>query len=234
MLDNFEKIARIIYRQRKAAVSPKEQDHPSEEAMACFLDDKLPPVEKDLLCKHLLSCEICAEYLSTQLKIQSHLSLDVPDALVEKIKKLISQDTKENFLEICLQLKEKALEIVQTSGDILFGQELIPAPILRSRKINEFKEEISILKDLQQIRVLAKIQNKSTKSFNLTITVKDKRTLKVDKDLRITLIKDGLDLESYLNDSGSSLFENIPPGNYIMEISRRGQREAVISLKVKA
>jgi hypothetical protein len=153
--------------------------------------------------------------------------------LLEKIKKLLEELPRENLLEIFLKLKEKALEIIQTSGDVLFGQELVPAPLLRSRKINEFKEEVSILKDLQQIRVLAKIQNKSAKNFNLTITVKDKQNQQVDKNLRITLIKEGLELESYINDSGSSFFENILPGDYMVEVSRQGQRIAVIDLKVK-
>ena len=116
---------------------------------------------------------------------------------------------------------------------MLVGQELVPAPILRSRRINEFKEEVSILKDLQQIRVTAKIQNKNTKSFNLTITVRDKLSQKIHKDLRITLIKDGIELESYMIDSGSSFFENILPGEYLVEVSRLEQKIAVIDLKVK-
>ena len=233
MLNNFEKITRIIYRERKNALPFIGQDHPSEENMSCFLEDKLPINDKQTICKHLLSCKLCAEYVSTQLRIQPHLSLDVPVGLLEKIKKIVSQEAKDNLLEIFLKLKEQALEIIQTTGDVLLGQELVPAPVLRSRKINEFKEEVSILKDLQQIRVLAKIQNKSTKSFNLTITVKDKQSSKIDKNLRITLIKDELELESYINDSGSSFFENILPGDYIVEVSRQGQPEAVIDLKVK-
>ena len=256
MNNYFEKIVKIIYGEWKIANRFIGQDHPDEESLACFIEDKLPGLEKSLIQKHLLGCDLCAEYLSTQLKIPTHLSLDVPVPLLEKIEKLALQDACENLLEIFLKLKEKALEIIQTTGDVLLGQELVPAPILRSRKINEFKEEVSILKDLQQIRVLAKIQNKSTKSFNLTVTVKDQpahwagtqasllarqgrdsgsQGQGAGKNLRITLIKDGLELESYIADAeGSSFFENILPGNYMVEVSRQGQREAVIDLKVKA
>jgi len=259
MFNNFEKITRFIYRERKNALLFVGQDHPNEEELVCFLEGKMSEIDKNMVLKHLLSCQVCAECLSTQLKIQPHLSLDVPVPLLEKIKKMVGKEVGENLLEIFLQLKEKAMEIIQTTGDVLLGQELVPAPVLRSRKINEFKEEVSILKDLQQIRVLAKIQSKSTKSFNLTITVNDKwpqghglasasqshrpqghglasasQSHRIDKSLRITLIKDGLELESYINDSGSCFFENILPGDYIIEVSRQGQREAVIDLKVKA
>jgi hypothetical protein len=234
MVDYFEQIAKVIYREWKAAHCFSGKEHPDEESLVCFLEGKLPLPEKSLIQRHLLGCDVCAEYLSTQLRIQPHLSLDIPELLLVKIKKLVVQDSRENLLEIFVQLKEKALEIIQTSGDILFGQELVPAPVLRARKISEFKEEISILKDLQQIRVLAKLQNKSAKSFNLTITVTNKHSQRIDKNLRIALIKDGLELESYTNDSGSSFFENILPGNYTVEVSRQGQKEAVINLKVKA
>jgi hypothetical protein len=229
----LEKITKIIYREWKAAGSFSGQDHPNEEDLACLIDNTLKPADKRLVQQHLLKCDLCAECLATQLKIQPHLSLDLPAQLFEKVKKMAEEGSRENLLEICLKLKEKALEIIQTTGDVLFGQELVPAPVLRSRKINEFKEEVSILKDLQQIRVMAKIQNKTTHSFNLTITVTDKQAQKADKNLRVTLIKDGVELESYLNESGSSFFENVQPGDYLVEVSRQEERVAVIDLKVK-
>jgi hypothetical protein len=234
MANNFEQLAKIVYRQWKTANRFSGQDHPDAESLACFLEDKLALADKHLVQKHLLACDLCAEYLSTQVKIKTHLSLDVPVALLEKIKKSVVQDTRESLLEIFIKLKEKALEIIQTTGDVLLGQEVVAAPVLRSRKINEFKEEVSILKDLQQIRVLAKIQNKSTQSFNLMITVKDKQSQKIHENLRVTLIRDGIELESYIADSvGNSFFENIPPGNYLVEVSRQDKKEAVIDLKVK-
>ncbi|MDP2927701.1 MAG: carboxypeptidase-like regulatory domain-containing protein [Candidatus Omnitrophota bacterium] len=235
MVNYFEQIAKIIYREWKAANRFTGGDHPDAESLACFLEDSLPVADKRLIQKHALSCDLCAEYLSTQLKIQPHLSLAVPAPLLEKINKLVGQDTRENLFEIFIKLKEKALEIIQTTGDVLLGQELVPAQVLRSRKMNEFKEEVSILKDLQQIRVMAKIQNKSAKSFNLTVTVKDKQGQAMHKNLRITLIKEGIELESYITDSaGSSFFENILPGSYVVEVSREDQKEAVIDLKVRA
>jgi len=234
MPNYFEQVAKLVYREWKIANQFAGKDHPDVETLVCFLENKLSLSEKTQIQEHLVSCDLCAEYLSLQLKIKSHLSLDVPIGLLEKIKNLVGQDSRENLLEIFIKLKVKALEIMQTTGDVLLGQELVPAPVLRSRKINEFKEEVSILKDLQQIRVLAKIQNKSAKSFNLTITVKDKHSQRIDKSLRVTLIKDDLELESYVNDVGSSFFENILPGDYVVEISRQGERMAVIDLKVKA
>jgi len=233
MNNYLENITKIVYREWKKGRSFKGNEHPDEEEMVCFLEGKLSAQDKVLIQKHLLSCNICAEYVSTQQKIQPHLSLEVPKQLLENVERMLGQNTLENLLEIFIKLKEKAIAIIETTGDVLVGQELVPAPVLRSRKIEEFKEEVSILKDLQQIRVLAKIQNKDVKNFNLTITVKDKKSQKIPKDLRITLVKEGIELESYTTDSGSGVFENIPPGSYVIEVSLQGQKEARIDLKVQ-
>jgi hypothetical protein len=233
MFSHFEKIIGIVYREWKSAASLSGDEHPDEEALVCFLEHKLIQTERDLIQGHLLRCNKCAEYLSTQLKIEPHLSKDIPVHLLEKARKMIGSDAKENILEIILKLKDKAWEIIQTSGDVLVGQELIPAPVLRSRQINEFKEELSILKDLQEVRVLAKVESKNGKIFNLSISIKDKQGKRVDKDLRITLIKDEVELESYASDTGSSVFEKILPGNYRVEITRETRLVAAIDLKVK-
>jgi hypothetical protein len=251
MFSDFEKIVRLIYRQRKGFKKIASLEHPDEESLACFAEEKLKPQEMELIQKHLLSCDLCSEHLSTQLKIEAHVSQEVPAVLLDKIKKIVSSDVGENLFEIFIKLKEKALEIIQTSGDVLVGQELIPAPVLRGRQINEFKEEVNILKDLREIRVMAKIQNKNTNSFDLTITVKDKwprgyglasngQSHKpqgaglAHQDLRVTLIKDKVELESYIIGSGSGLFENIPPGDYTVEVTQESRKVAVIDLKVKA
>ncbi|MDD5505294.1 MAG: hypothetical protein PHR73_00860 [Candidatus Omnitrophica bacterium] len=233
MFTHFEKIIRIVYREWKGTARLSGDEHPDEEDLVCFLEHRLVQADRDLIQGHLLRCNKCAEYLNTQLKIEPHLSKDIPAHLLEKARKMIGSDAKENILEIILKLKDKAWEIIQTSGDVLVGQELIPAPVLRSRQINEFKEELSILKDLEEVRVLAKVESKGGKIFSLSINVKDKQGKRLDKDLRITLIKDEVELESYAFDAGSSVFEKILPGNYRVEITREARLAAAIDLKVK-
>ena len=232
MPENLEKIIRVIYSQWKGRRGLGKNNHPDEEKLACFAEGKLLGRDKALLEKHLLNCALCAEYVFTQLKIKPHLSLDVPEQLLENTRKLVIGDAEESLFEIFLKLKDKALEIIRTTGDVLVGQELVPAPVLRSRKISEFKEEINILKDFQELRVLAKIQSKNTKNFNLTVIVKDKINQKIPKNTRISLIKDEVELESYVTDSGSGYFENIQPGNYTVEISSNEQMIALVDLKV--
>ncbi|MDD5562034.1 MAG: hypothetical protein PHT50_07930 [Candidatus Omnitrophica bacterium] len=239
MFTHFDKIIRIIYREWKSAGTPVKDVHPDEETLVSFLEDKLALKDRDLIQGHLIKCDICAEYLSTQLRIEPRLSKDVPPHLLGKVIKMLGNDVKGNIFEIFLMLKEKSLEIIRTSGDVLVGQELIPAPVLRSRQIKEFKEEVSILKDLQEIRVLAKIERKGNKTFNLVVNIKDKQGRDLSADsrsmgVRITLIKDEIELESYASDTGNGLFENILAGDYRVEVTLAASIVAVIDLKVKA
>ncbi len=234
MFSHYEKIIRFIYREWKGDGRLVNNEHPTEETLVCFLEDKLTQTDKDLIQRHLLKCDICAEYLCAQFKIEPHLSKDVPVSLLERVGKMVGGDVKEDVFEIFLRLKEKAWEIIQTSGDVLVGQELIPAPVLRSRQINEFKEELSIMKDLPEVRVLAKVESKNGRVFNLVITIKNKQGQQANRDLRITLIKDEVELESYISGAGSSIFENILPGNYRVEVTQETRLLAVIDLKVKA
>ena len=123
---------------------------------------------------------------------------------------------------------------MNTTGDILVGQEFVPAPVLRSRKAKDFKDEVTILKDFKDIRVEVKIENKVGEAFDLTVLVKEKESQKVIKDLRVTLLRGDLELESYLNDPGKVIFENVLLGKYTIEISTLESKLASVLLEIKA
>jgi uncharacterized protein YlxP (DUF503 family) len=170
-----------------------------------------------------------------QFKIEPHLSKDVPAVLMEKVREMASsEEAKKSVFEIFLRLKEKAIEIVQTNGDVLVGQELVPAPVLRSRQISQFKEEISTIKDLGELRVLVKVESKSVKEFNICVSILNRQDRKAAKGMRIALIKDGRELESYVSDAGNGVFEDIQPGDYRIEITRGARIAAVLDIRVQA
>jgi len=207
--------------------------HPDEEAWVCFFEDRLSVQESERIKAHLISCEVCAEIFAIGIGWKAAPDKKVPEELIARIKKSVMPENKVSILEIILRLKEEALEILNATGDVLVGQEFVPAPILRSRQIKDFKDEVTILKDFQDIRVEVKIENKGAQSFDLIIIVKDKQAHRVIKDLRVTLIKDNLELESYLTDLSSITFENVLVGKYIVEISNIENKIAAIILDIK-
>jgi len=233
MQENLEKLIKIVYKNWRSDQPRVEQLHPDEETFTCFLEGRLPAKENERIKAHLISCERCAEALAVSLKLETVKEEAVPGQLLEKVKRLIEEQDKSSILEICLKFKEKALEILHTTGDILVGQEFVPAPVLRSRKAKDFKDEVTILKDFKDIRVEVKIENKGSQAFDLTVLVKEKESQKVIKDLRVTLLREDLELESYLNDSGKVIFENVLLGKYTVEISTLESKLASVLLEIK-
>ncbi len=233
MQDKFEWLVKSAYRKWKTSFHKEEKIHPTEEEMVCFLEDRLSVGEKDKLKIHLLNCKICVESFVMQLKLRESQEKKVPTDLLAKVKNLARNKDELPFLEIFLKLKEDIFELINTTGDVLVGQELIPAVILRSRKIDKFKDEVTILKDFKDLRVEIKIENKPGKYFDLSVIAKDKGTSAIIKDLRITLIRDDLELASYLSESGKVIFEHINMGKYTVELSDIEAKLASILLEIK-
>lgn len=233
MQDRLEKLIRLVYKGWKADQSNKEREHPDEETLACFIEGKLTKEESDIIKEHLIICDNCAEAVALNLSAGTTETKEVPEEMLNRLKNSLVSQCEPSVLEIILRLKEKALEMINTTGDVLVGLELVPAPVLRSRSIKDFKDEVTILKDFKDIRVEVKVENKGGQVFNLNILVRQKQTLETIKDLRVTLIKDDVELESYLTDSGTVIFEHVLFGKYTVEISAIDNKLASILLDIK-
>jgi hypothetical protein len=215
-----ENLVKLVYKKWKSSRAQKLPTHPDEEDFACFIEGKLLPSESQSLKAHLVSCQRCAGVFAIQARIKATDNLEVPPELISSVKEI-------------LKFKDRAFELLKTSGDVLLDQEVVPTPLLRSRRIKDFKDEITVLKDFKDIRVEIKIENKPAQTFNLVVAVKEKQTLRPVKDIRISLIKDDLELESYYSDLGRVTFEHVLLGKYAVQISTAEAKIAHISLDIK-
>lgn len=233
MTDKLEGLVRLIYSRWQKHSGPC-GPHVDEEVMACFSEGHLSVKESEQIIAHLTVCASCAERLALSLSAESAELKDVPVELLERVREVLSLKGKSASLEIFLRLKEDMLEIIKVTGEVLLGQELVPAPLLRSRKIKDFKDEVTILKDFKDIRLEVRVENKKEKYFNVTIKAKQKGNLKALKDLRITLIKEGVELESYLSEFGSVVFEHVLLGKYSLEVSCVSEKLASVVLDIRS
>lgn len=229
----FEKLIKIIYDKWKIKFVHSQGAHPDEEDFSAFIQNQLTDQESGRIKNHILSCEECAQILAASLKLQSVPEIELPAKLLESCRDRISKEISSRTLEIILEIKEKLLDLLNTSGDVLVGQELVPAAVLRSRKIKDFKDEITILKDFGDIRIEVKITAKAGANFDLQVIIKDKSTQEVKKDLRVSLIKGDVELESYLAESGKVIFEHVLLGKYTVEISSLRDKVASILIDIK-
>ncbi|MDD2751706.1 MAG: hypothetical protein PHN59_01050 [Candidatus Omnitrophica bacterium] len=234
MQDKFEWLVKQVYRRWKSTLAKTGGLHPDEEDLAGFIEGKLAPVQKESLISHFLSCDACTQILAAQMKLKESQELEVPVELLAKVKNLAQKEEKPQLLEIFLKLKENIFELIHTSGDVLVGQELVPAVLLRSRKIDKFKDEVTVLKDFDNLRVEIKIENKPDKFFDLIVIAKNKQTSQTLKDIRVTLIRDSLELASYLAESGKVIFEHIQLGKYALELFDLEKKLAAIILDIRS
>ena len=233
MQDKLEELISKVYKKWKIKKRVADEPHPDEELLACFLENKLSDQEAGRIKRHLLSCSRCAESVAIQAKMIL-AEQAVREELIAQVKSFIpTLKDQPTILEILLLLKEKVIEIMQTNGDILVGREFMPAPVLRSHNIKDFKDEVTILKDFKDIRVEIRIENKSGHSVNLIVQAKEKQTQDIIKDLRVTLIKGDIELESYLSDYGKVVFEHVLLGKYTVEIANLEDKLATILLDIK-
>ena len=234
MSDKLEGLVKKVYRGWKKSALAKDP-HLDEEVLACFFDNCLSPEENERIREHIISCDECAGIFALSLNAESAPEpKEIPKELLKRAMDILKSKDKPDIFEIVLLLKENMLEIINATGDILLGQELVPAPVLRSRKIKDFKDEVTILKDFEDIRLEVRVENKGGKYFNVTVKARHKHSSGGFKDLRATLIKDGLELESYLSDSESFSFEHVLSGKYELELTGTNAKLVSVILDVRA
>jgi hypothetical protein len=233
MRQDLQDLIREAYRQWKDGQHGHKGEHPDEEEFTAFVTGSLGPGESAGIREHIVECLRCAEILSLSLG-EARQDLSVPEEVLEKARELVCPEDKSLCLEVFLRLKEGLLELINTTGDVLVGQEFLSAPVLRTRSIKDFKDEVRILKDIKDVRVEVKVEAQQAKTFNLIVAVKEKPTQKVLKDLRVSLVREGTELESYINDSGTVVFEHVALGNYRIEISKVGEKVATVNINIKS
>ena len=133
MQDKFERLIKMVYKKWKLGGGRVQQTHPDEETLVCFIEGRLSREENDRIRAHLVTCDNCIEAVALNLKLKPTEIKEVPAQLLSQVKNLLEAQSKPSALEIVLRFKERLLELLSTTGDVLVGQEFIPAPILRSR-----------------------------------------------------------------------------------------------------
>ena len=228
MPEDIEKLIREVYRKYKRTLVS--DAHPNEEMLVCFFEGRLSDDEAEGIKKHFLSCDSCAEAFATVTMLPENQEMEVPKGLLEKAKNIVSLPGA--LFEIAVRIKDQAYELLHTTGDVLVGQELMPAPLLRSRNIKDFKDEIVILKDYNGIRVEVKIEKKADSFFSVSVFAKEIQTQRIVKDMRATLIKEDMELESYITDSGRIIFDHVMLGKYAIELAGAEDKITTINIEV--
>ena len=198
---SIEEVIKMIYRFYRKGHNQPNSSCPDEETLVCFSEGRLSKSEAKKMHEHLISCRRCAEIISLFCQ-RFEEKKEVPEILIQKAKSLIKQRSLPNILEIILAIKEKALQILGATGDIVLDNEIIPLPVLRSREISEFPEEIKLMKEFEDIKITLHIQIRDKDKVRVSLNIVDKNKLLPLSNLRLLLLKAAQDLLSYEAVSG--------------------------------
>ncbi|MFH1577973.1 MAG: hypothetical protein ABIC18_02760 [Candidatus Omnitrophota bacterium] len=228
----IEEVIKMIYGQYREKHNQPASHCPDEGALACFSEGKLSGNDSENIQKHLVTCSRCCEIVALffQRPQDQH---EVPEPLIQKIKGLIKEGSVPKILEIALALKKTALQILNTTGDVILDNEIVPLPVLRSRQISEFSESIKLLKEFEDIKITIQIQKQGDDKIRISLSLVNKANFEPLADLRLALIKGDSELESYETLSGSGVFDRLGIGHYAIDIYYKNNKFGVIDIEIK-
>jgi hypothetical protein len=228
----LEGVIKMIYRLYRNRHNQTNSPCPDEETLVCFSEGRLSKSESKKIQEHLISCRRCAETVSLFCQ-RFEEEKEVPEFLIKKAKNLVGQSHLSNILEVVLALKEKAMQILRATGDIILDNEIVPARVLRSRGKTDFPEEIRLIKEFKDIKITLYIQKRDKDKIRLNLNLVDKVSLQPLGDLRLALLKDAQELESYEAVSGNVIFDKVGLGRYAIQILRKDEKLGAIDLEIK-
>lgn len=224
-------ILRMIYRLYRKKHIKEDLPCPDEETLVCFSEGTLTKSESEKIQQHLISCHRCAEVVSLFCR-SSQEAGRVPEFLIKQVKRLIKQDVAGGIFKVVIALKEKALEILETTGDVIMGNEIIPMPVLRGRKIDDFPDELRLIKVFRDIEITIFFQRKDNKRVRINLNLIDKSSLLPLDNLRVTLSKDGCEFASHAVVAGNVVFENVSCGRWVIRIARKDENLGDVNLEI--
>jgi len=209
----------------------------NDQDIACIIDGQLSEKERVRYFDHVLSCMKCAQNLRDHLLVLNIIDkkgmLETPEAIVQAAMELYSPEVGVNVLEVVLDFKEKMIELVRTTGEILRGTELIPIPVLRSHgEEANFSNEIKIVKEFNNMMTEVGVEKNKPHLCNVEIRLTEKKTKKKMHGLRVTLMKDDREIESSLIEEGKVIFREVKPGKYSLFIIKDDKKIGIVKLHI--
>ncbi|HNX81787.1 MAG TPA: hypothetical protein PKL77_06535 [Candidatus Omnitrophota bacterium] len=200
---------------------------PGEESLALLSQGLLVGKEAARVRAHIVRCPHCAEDFSMAIRVSSAPEVAVPGNLLSGIRERSGKGV--SVMHVVLHLAGSALEIVKTTGEIITATVGTPVGVMRGGT-SGVQKEITIREDFRSLQIELSIENKGTGFFTLTVCAWKKE--KILRGIRYTLMKEGVELESYRTDKGTVVFEHVTSGFYVVYLTAHDKLVSKITLDV--
>jgi len=232
----IEKLLKIAYKKVASQFKGKPASEClTEESMACFFDGKLLGEELNMFNEHILSCKKCAMTLKHNITISRTMKeeVSVPPHLEKLAKSLVSEEAGLNIFDLVINFTNESIELIRTTGNVLMGPELVPAHAFRSSGENDkLSNEIKITKALSDVIAEIGIEKQRLDLANIVVRLTEKETNKKAKEIRVSLIKDDRELQSYLVENGKVKFEEVKASDYKIYLTKDEKKIGLITITI--
>lgn len=237
MKHRLDELVRIAFRRWKME-QPSPEVHPDEETFCQALQGTLSHGELRAFQDHLAMCDACADIIAACLDTAA-VSEDaaLPGELRESAAQAVAAVfPPQEVLEVSVRIKDAALELLKAAGDVLIGQEYVPAAVVRGRgpQEREFRGGLTLVRDCGQLRCQVIIERsvcRQAAGLRLSVKVSERSGAACGQG-RFTLVHEGRELESLCSDNGSAVFESVPVGISRVVFEDKNGRRAQICLEV--
>lgn len=237
---NFEVLLKKALQQfkNKSQIKAKGQCL-SEEDIAAIIEEKVQDSEKEQFSEHIASCQKCAYALKENLQLAKVLAnnpmLTPPEYVVKSAMDLLNPEVGQNILQIVLNFKEKVIELIKTTGEILIGPELVPVSVLRGNtKDNKFSDEIKVVKTFGNLLAEVDIEKRNPSLCDIEIRLVEKDSKQKARDIRITLTKNNREIESVLSQEGKAVFREVSADKYKIIVDKEDKKIGIIEISINS
>ena len=242
---NIDEIIKEVYRTIKNNQTEEKMGNClSEEDIVCFLDDVLDEDDKNRILSHIVSCKECAVSLKHHYRISKEVNseelLEVPQGVLVEAKELVKFPEKRNVFDIVLEIGEGIIEVINTTGEII-RQGLTPDPgvtlsliPLRSADRRKEQKEVKVSKELNGYVVDVEIEKQKAETANIVVRLANKESKKGASGIRVSLVRDEREVESFLTDHGKVKFEEVNVNNYQVQLLKEDKMIGVVNISISA
>lgn len=196
---------------------------PEDHLIALYALGECSSKESEFIQLHIRGCERCRDIIQMQNDISEESEnvafVQAPPELVEMAKSLVSEKYGHNLLHIKAAFGRHVFNVLNTTGDIIFGPLSQPAALLRDGH-DDKRSNLLIEENFDDLSVKVEISRGEGDQNSIVINTTDLKTKKDAKNLRFTLLENDDELESRASPDGKTKFDEIKPGRYTVEINR--------------
>lgn len=205
----------------------------TDEIIACLAEGLLKGDDLKIAESHITECSFCMELLEAQKACvqerQQGAFNYAPAALIKRAQELVLQETYCDFLDIALSFKERILEVIKTTGEILPA--FNTAFAIRG---DQDDHSVSVIREIfNGIQILVEVSRQADQTFRVILRSINQQTQAPVDDLRITLFCGETELESYVALNGRVVFESLLENDYSIRISRMNTLVGSVRLSLR-